>query len=389
MKKLVFLILAVGLIAGFIRGLVSTPSTLELRFRLAEGGPYLTPEPRTYVGVAADGLSKQPTLGNIKLIRPKAGSEGVYEVPHNRRISIFVLSRGVPAFQSTVRVKPRQHLTHDVILNAGIVKVTSELNSRASNENIWFIGPNGQFDINDRFVDGTEFMVPAGEQVFQVGRYLEAKQARIQVIAGHTQNLHILSELGSLSVDLETAIPFGKLSPTPVLNAEKGGMILRFRGSDFDGGWWQFGTYEATLELSEKFGFPIRPATIGPLTITINQPENSTTIPLPLMGVDVQFAGWDETMPKYATALVLSVNDPGLPFATYRVTDNRAPLIFIPPKDLHDYAIALVANNEVLALQTVGSVPVDSFKNVAVAPGGDANLCAEIVPDLDCNSLSR
>jgi hypothetical protein len=391
MKKITVVLIAMVFLAALVRSFASSssPSTLEVNVLLAEGGVNMIPQPRTYVGFVPDRRFEEPTLGNITVIQPNEGTENVYKVPPNRRIGIFVLSRGVPPFQSTVIVEPRQHKTHDVILDAGIVQVTTDQTANAMNSNIWFLDSDGQFDANYRFVDGVEFMVPAGEQVFQFGRYLEAKRELIDVIAGQTQNLNITSEIGSLTIDIQTDIPFQELSPTPILRAERGSKRLHARGGEFDAGRWQFGSYDVTFQLGERFNYPIRPATIGPLTVTIDQLENSMTIPVSLVGVDVRFTEWDEKMPEYATALVVSTDDPGLPFATYRVTDGRAPLIFMPPEETHDYAIALVANNEVLALQAVGFLPANSPYEALVVPGGNADLCEAIVLDFDCSPLSQ
>lgn len=187
MKKIVLIILCMLAMASIIRSIEASPSTLEIRVTLVEGGIDMTAQLRRYVGYAPDGTAGPPTLGNIRVLMPTEEDGSVYEVPPNRRIAIFVLSPGVPYFQSTARVEPRQHLMHEVVLNAGIVRVTT--NNEISN--IWFLDPYRQFDGNDRFFDGTQFLVPAGEQTFQVGRYSSAMRETVDVIAGQTHHLHI------------------------------------------------------------------------------------------------------------------------------------------------------------------------------------------------------
>jgi hypothetical protein len=392
MKKVAVLALCLLALAATIRGMGMgpvTPATLEISVRLIDDGPNVTTQFQKYVGFVPEGRSGTPTLGNIQIIRPNAENENVFEVPPNKDIGVFILSSGVPPFQSIVNVSAGQHRRHDVVLNAGIVQVTTERSPGTRDPNIWFLGPDGQFDANDQYADGAQFVVPAGPQVFQVGRHLQAKRERIDVIAGQTHNLNIVNELGNLTVNLETSVPFEALSPTPIMRAEGGSNFLHQRGSIFDGGRWQLGTYEVEIELFKRFSIPTRPASTDSFTVVIDQSENTMTIPMPLVGIEALFTDWPDGVPEYAMALIVSVSDPGLPFATYRVTDDRAPLIFLPPDDAHDFAIALVSDNRVLALHAVGSLSPESPVREIVPLGGDASVCVEIILDFDCDQLSR
>lgn len=389
MKKIAGFVFCLLVLALVIRGTGFGPGTLEIRIKLVEGGPDLTAQFRKYVGFVPDGKTGVPTLGNIQNVRPSAEDDTIYEVPSDRDIGIFVLSPGVPAFQSIVRADAGRHLTHDVVLDAGIVQVTTERTPNTGQAGIWFVGPDGQIDPNDRFTDGAQFTVPAGTQVFQTGRGLEAKTDSIDVIAGQTHHLNIISELGNLTVNLETTLPFDALAPTPFFVTEGGDRLLHDRGEHFDGGRWQSGTYTARLALLERFFIPIRPTMTDAIPIVIDQPENIVTIHLRLMGLEVRFTDWPGGLPEHAMALVVSLSDPGLPFATYRVTDERASLIFLPPKEGHTYAVALVDDGQVRALQTVGPLVADSLRIETVPPGGDPGLCREIIRDFGCHQLSQ
>jgi hypothetical protein len=389
MKKLAALLVLMLILASIIQGISSRPSTLELSVTLADGGEDVTDQFRRYVGFVPDGRSGPPTLGNIQIIMPVEGHDAIYEVPPNRRIGIFVLSRSVPPFGSVITVKPRQHLQHNVVLDAGIVTVTTEFNGPTTYPNIWYVEPDGQIDPNDRLVDGAQFLVPTGEQVFQVGRFLETKREHVAVAAGQTHDVNIISEIGTLSINLETVVPFEDLSPTPVIRTDDGGNFLHLRDTGFDAGRWQFGTHETKLELSERFRIPIRPASTEPVLVTIDQPENSMTIPLSLIAVEVLFDEWADSISEHAIAMVISVTDPGLPFATYRVTNNRAPLMFLPPPEAHDYAIALVDNGDVLALQAIRALSADTPQPVTVSLRGDFRLCETVVLDFNCSTLSN
>jgi len=375
MKKVIALLVLMLVLAASIHGIGSRPSTLELSITLVDGGEDVTDQFLRYVGFVPDEESGPPTLGN--------------EVPPNRKIGIFVLSRSVPPFGSVITVNPRQNLQHNVVLDAGIVTVTTELNGPTTYPNIWYVEPDGQIDTNDRLVDGAQFLVPAGEQVFQVGRFLETKREHVAVVAGQTHDVNIISEIGNLTINLETVVPFEDLSPTPIIRTDNGGNLLHLGDAGFDAGRWQFGTHDTTLELSERFLIPIRPTTIGPVLVTIDQPENSMTIPLSLMSVEVLFDEWADSISEHAIAMVISVTDPGLPFATYRVTNNRAPLIFLPPPEAHDYAIALVDSGDVRALHDIHNLSADSPQTVTVSLGGDFRVCEAVVLDFNCTTLSN
>ncbi|WP_208349493.1 hypothetical protein [Pseudaestuariivita rosea] len=313
----------------------------------------------------------------------------MYEVPPDKDIGIFVLSRGVPPFQSIVRVSKGQHLTHDFILNAGVVQVTAERPPNTGSPNIWFVGPDGQFDVNDRFSDGVAFTVPAGEQIFQAGRGLETKTESINVIAGTTQTLVIHSEIGRLTVNIETSFTFDELSPKPVLMTEHGRRFLHRHDNQFDAGRWQHGTYNARIAFSERFHIPIRSTSKVTPSIVIDKTENAMTIPLSLMGVDVRFTDWPDGVPENAMALIVSTSDPGRPFATYMIRNNRASLMFLPPEKTHDYAIAIVKGDNVLALQAIGQLFPYDPRTEAIPFGGDQKLCLKIVPDFECSQLSE
>ncbi|MEP6021477.1 MAG: hypothetical protein ABJ251_23640 [Paracoccaceae bacterium] len=389
MRNLIALLILMWVLALGIQSIGSRPSTLELSVILADGGEDVTDQFRRYVGFVPDGRSGQPTLGNIKIINSIEGHDAIYEVPPNRRIGIFVLSRSGPPFESVITVNPRQHLKHNVVLDAGLVTVTAEFIGPTTYPNIWYVEPDGQIDTNDRLVDGAQFLVPAGEQVFQVGRSLETKRENVSVVAGQRHDVNIISEIGTLSINLETIVPFEALSPTPIIRTDDGGKLLHLRDNGFDAGRWQFGSHYSRLELFERFHIPIRPAATEPLLVTIDQPENSMTVPLPLMAVEVLFGEWADNITKHATAMVVSVTDPGPPFATYRVKNNRAPLMFLPPPEAHDYAIALVDKGDVLALHAVHTLSTDIPKTLTVSLGGDVHLCETVVLGFNCSTLSN
>jgi hypothetical protein len=389
MKKMVLIVICFFALTATLREMGQETTTVEVRVRLVDAGPDATSLFRLYVGFVPDGKSGKPTLGNIRPIEPTAEDETVFEVPPNRIIGIFALSEGVPPFQSTIMSSKGQHLIHEFVLDAGIVHVTTERTPKTGRANVWFLDADGRFDTNDQFVSGAQFIVPAGEQIFQVGRYLEAKRQSIDVVAGQTHQLNMLNELGRLTVNLETSLQFDRLSPKPVLEAENGRQTLHLLGDHFDGARWQLGVYDAKIVLSERFHISTRPTSSDYLRVVIDQAENAMTIPLSLMGVKVEFTGWPDGVPEYSMALIVSVTESGLPFSTYRVTDNRASLLFIPPIESHDYAIALVKGTEVLALQTIDPLSPDHWAAENIASGGDAGLCRQVMLNFDCGQLSR